>query len=92
MAEKEIDIKNCLVSSGAIVCIGNIKDKNGYQRVKIKKEYIEQALTLLEEYRPIDDDDALTLFVKDDSILQIGSDNIGVIIAPVVNDKKKDGE
>ena len=29
MTEKEIDIKNCLVSSGAIVCIGNIKDKNG---------------------------------------------------------------
>ena len=90
MIKNGIDIENCLVSPGAIVCIGNINDKKGYQKVKIKKEYIEQALKLLEEYRPIDDDEALTLFIKDDSILQIGLDNIGVIIAPVVNDKKKD--
>jgi len=69
-----------------INAVGNLLDKRGYERVKLDFGYLKAAINILELQRIKE----ITLFVKTDSPFQIGTDKIGVIIAPRVDIKRED--
>ena len=74
----------CLMDND-IMGIGRIPSKDGYNRVRINIDYLQDALDMLKGYKF--EDNAVVIFVKDNGIIQIGKENIGVIIAPVVDDE-----
>lgn len=77
--------KYCLIKGDDISGIGNLPSKEGYNRVRININYLQAALDILKKYKF--DDDGVVIFVKDNGLIQIGKENIGVVIAPMVDDE-----
>ena len=81
--EEEIK-NNILLHSSDAIGIGVLPNKEKHQRVKINITYLKKAIEMLEDFNF--KKDIVTIFVKNDGITQIGKENIGVLIAPVVDD------
>lgn len=78
--------EDCLIDiHNNVIGIGNIADKEGYQKAAVDIKYLKQALELLDKYVPnmgSKKEGKIMIFIKEGQLLQIGSENIGVIIAP----------
>jgi len=61
-----------------IICIGNIEDKKGYNRVNVNLKFLKKAIDILLEKHNMP---AAYLFVAKDKPIQIGKNKIGMIIA-----------
>ena len=81
--EEEIK-KNILLHPSDAIGVGALSNKEGHQKVKVNIKYLKEAIKMLEEYSF--EKDMVTIFVKNDGIIQIGKENIGVLIAPMVDD------
>jgi len=82
---KIIDPKKILFGKDNVYGIGNIQDKKGYQKVSIDIQYLEKIIEISKQFNLTDiegSNSTITIFVKNDVPIQIGKEDIGVIIAP----------
>lgn len=69
--------------------IGHIQNKKGYQRVRLSIKLLQSALDILAKQPTSELNKGILLHVKTNYPIQIGKDNLGVIIAPMVNPNDK---
>lgn len=77
-----------VINQGGELGVGNVKNKKGFQKVKINIRYLKDAIKLL-NMQPIDIN-VVTLYVKTDKPIQIGTKEIGILIAPIVTEKESE--
>ena len=80
---------SCLISPDNISGIGNVEDKKGYQKAVINIERLKDALELFEKYKVQNDKgerENVMFFVKTGEVTQIGTQNVGILIAPIIDD------
>lgn len=79
------------LGSEGITAIGNIKNKKGYQEVKINLKFLKEAIEIIENQQWSITE--IKLFVKTNHPVQIGvSKSIGVLIAPIVDNDFIEGK
>lgn len=77
---------NCLsLDCNGFTAVGNIVNKEGYQKVRICMKFLKEAMEKLEFSRMSE----VVIYAKTDFPLQIGEENIGILIAPIHEDKRK---
>ena len=68
-----------------MTAIGTIGDKKGYQRVRLNLNFLHSAINILQKQPKSEIDKGILLYVKTNYPIQIGKENLGVIIAPMIN-------
>jgi len=87
MANNKLYADAILIEDDNTMAIGNIRDKKGFQKVKLNIHKLSAAIERLKK-NPLGYDDRVILFVKKDRPIQIGfKEDLGIIICPIVEEK-----